>query len=272
MVLVKSIGYGSIELLGYRRKVLDFQEKLKSCNRPGMIATNQLKLLLGALKKMPSRKRLKSVCHGIAHHAVSNLSYLHPNLRQACREIGVHCVRFDLKLEDPCPDIFMQNKLLHRSLLALHHKFKDILIAEGFTLGDIESVSLTFYSTAEFPADRFSLCEAKIVSLAGKEYRYIVDYFGKIQSWNNSPPEDCPLPSSSGNLRIMKIITKASVIAGITVTLIYFITFAVVYMNMGAFLFLVIILMLRARKHHITKLYNWIAKLLELFSSKNWTK
>ena len=56
MVLVKSIGYGSIELLGYRRKVLDFQEKLKSCNRPGGLTEFDIS---GSMRKPPSCEPLK---------------------------------------------------------------------------------------------------------------------------------------------------------------------------------------------------------------------
>jgi hypothetical protein len=34
---------------------------------------------VGRLNIMPRRKRLRSVCHSIAHHAVSGLSYVHPH-------------------------------------------------------------------------------------------------------------------------------------------------------------------------------------------------
>ena len=100
---------------------------------------------------MPSHKRLRSVCHSIAHHAVSGLSYVHPHLRRACRAIGVLCVRVNLKSEDPCPEVFLQDGPLHFSLLALRQKFQNILVAEGFTPDDIGSVDLTFYFPPEFP-------------------------------------------------------------------------------------------------------------------------
>lgn len=140
---------------------------------------------------MPSHKRLRSVCHSIAHHAVSGLSYVHPHLRQACRAIGAPCVRVELKLEDPCPEVFLKNEPLHLSLLALRQKFKDILVAEGFTFDDIESVNLTFHFTAEFPDDYSSLCDAKVVSRDGTEYRYVVDYFGKTRALNQGLPTNC---------------------------------------------------------------------------------
>jgi hypothetical protein len=57
--------------------------------------------------KMTSIKKLSSVCHNIAHHAVSGLSYVHPHLRQACKGIGIDTITIDLLREQPCPDRFL---------------------------------------------------------------------------------------------------------------------------------------------------------------------
>ena len=140
---------------------------------------------------MPSGKRLNSVCHSIAHHAVSSLSYVHPHLRQACKAIGVPCALINLKAKEPCPKVFGHIELLRLSLAALREKFESILAAEGFTLADIESVDLTFYFTAEFPDDYCSICDAEIISAAGKKYRYVVDYMGNTRAPNNALQSDC---------------------------------------------------------------------------------
>jgi hypothetical protein len=140
---------------------------------------------------MPSNKRLKSVCHSIAHHAVSSLSYVHPHLRRACNAIGVPCARINLKAIEPCPEVFRHIEPLRLSLSALREKFESILTAEGFTFADIESVDLTFYFTAEFPDDYCSICDAEILSAAGRTYRYVVDHMGDTRAPNNALQSDC---------------------------------------------------------------------------------
>lgn len=140
---------------------------------------------------MPSNKRLNSVCHSIAHHAVSALSYLHPHLRQACNTIGVPCARVSLKEKNPCPEVFRHIEPLQLSILALREKFESILMSEGFTLAEIDSVDLTFYFTPEFPDDYCSICDSEIVSVTGKKYRYVVDYMGITRAPNNALQSDC---------------------------------------------------------------------------------
>jgi hypothetical protein len=122
---------------------------------------------------------------------VSSLSYVHPHLRQACRVIGMPCARINLKAKNPCPEAFKYIEPLRLSLSALREKFESILTAEGFTFADIESVDLTFYFTAEFPDDYCSICDAEVVSTAGKNYRYVVDYMGNRRAPNNALQSDC---------------------------------------------------------------------------------
>jgi hypothetical protein len=140
---------------------------------------------------MPSNKRLKSVSHSIAHHAVSALSYVHPHLRRACDAIGLPCAHIDLKAEDPCPEVFQGNEPLRLSLGALKGKFQHIVTAEGFTPNDIEAVNLFFYFTPEFPDDYCSICEAEVVSASGKAYRSVVDYYGATRKPNQRLQSDC---------------------------------------------------------------------------------
>jgi len=128
---------------------------------------------------MPSIKRLSSVCHSIAHHAVSSLSYVHPHLRQACKRAGLDSITIDLMREQPCPDQFLSIEPLRLSLKALQEKFKGILKAEGFTINEIEAIELRFEFTEEFPDYYCSNCYARLVSRTGKVYEHAVNYFGE---------------------------------------------------------------------------------------------
>jgi len=130
-------------------------------------------------RKMPSIKRLSSVCHSIAHHAVSGLSYVHPHLRQACKTVGINMVTIDLMREQPCPDQFLSIDPLRLSLKALQEKFKEILKAEGFTIDEIEAIELRFEFTEEFPDDYCNNCYARLVSRSGKVYEHAVNYIGE---------------------------------------------------------------------------------------------
>ncbi len=143
------------------------------------------------MKNMPSNKRLNSVCHSIAHHAVSALSYIHPHLRQACNSSRMSCALIDLNTNEPCPDVFKHIEPLQLSLSALRKKFITILTAEGFNLSDIKSIYLMFYFTDEFPDDYCSICDAEIMSVNGKKYLYVVDYMGNTREPDNELYSDC---------------------------------------------------------------------------------
>jgi hypothetical protein len=128
---------------------------------------------------MTSIKKLNSVCHNIAHHAVSGLSYVHPHLRQACKAIGIDTITIDLQREQPCPDRFLDIEPLRLSLKALQQKFKEILRAEGFTIDEVGAIELRFEFTVEFADDYCSNCYARLVSNTGKVYEQAVNYFGQ---------------------------------------------------------------------------------------------
>jgi hypothetical protein len=135
--------------------------------------------VLGEKDKMPSIKRLSSVCHSIAHHAVSGLSYVHPHLRQACKAIGIDTITIDLMREQPCPDRFLNIEPLRMSLKALQDKFEEILTSEGFTKNEIGEINLKFEFTEEFLDDYCSNCYARLVSKNGKVFERAVNYMGK---------------------------------------------------------------------------------------------
>lgn len=128
---------------------------------------------------MPSIKKLSSVCHSIAHHAVSGLSYVHPHLRQACKAKGIDTITIDLMREQPCPDSFMNIEPLRLSLKALQNKFYEILQSEGFSTNEIVAIKLRFEFTEEFSDDYCSNCYARLVSRTGKNFDRAVNYMGQ---------------------------------------------------------------------------------------------
>lgn len=100
-------------------------------------------------------KRLRSVCHSIAHHAVSGLSYIHPHLAQACNNAGLVSIVIDLKQEEPCPDAFVRIKPLRLAVQAMRNRFEEILASEGFAPTDLLAATLRF----EFP-DKMDYCSS----------------------------------------------------------------------------------------------------------------
>jgi hypothetical protein len=139
---------------------------------------------------MASEKRLSSVCHGIAHHAVSGLSYIHPHLRQACRAVGESSVVIDLCNTNPCPEPLFTNQRLQNALLSVQTRFLQILQSEGFSASDIQEASLFFEFTPEFPDDYCSNCHASLVSATGKQFAHAVNYLGASITPNTSFKRD----------------------------------------------------------------------------------
>jgi hypothetical protein len=128
---------------------------------------------------MPSLKRLNSVCHSTAHHAVSHLSYLHPHLRQACRLAGRNSVNVSLLEENPYPLELPHLQSLFLAFSELKQKFIEILESEGFSIDDIHSATLRFEFEPKFSDDFSSNCLAQLTSASGKSYEHFIDYFGR---------------------------------------------------------------------------------------------
>jgi hypothetical protein len=135
---------------------------------------------------MASEKRLSSVCHSIAHHAVSGLSYIHPHLRRACKDAGISSIVIDLKQSDPCPERFREIKPLKLSLAALQKTYERILGAEGFAPSAIDKMTLLFEFTDECRDDYCSNCHAVLVSESGKIIRHSVNYIGQSIAPSNA--------------------------------------------------------------------------------------
>jgi len=93
---------------------------------------------------MRNTKRLKSVIHSIAHHAVSGLCLVHPHLGRARKALGVLHMSVDLlhpKVE-PAPDPLPPE--IERGADALRQTFADILASESLSIGDLTSAVATF--------------------------------------------------------------------------------------------------------------------------------
>ena len=127
---------------------------------------------------MPSRKRINSVAHSTAHHAVSGLCYVNPHLRTACTRVGKRSCSIDLLAEEPCPLDFQQIDPIRLSIGALKDKFLEILRAEGFGVEDLSEATL-IYEFPQFMDDFCSNCAVRLKTASGYSAMRAVDYFGR---------------------------------------------------------------------------------------------
>ncbi len=140
---------------------------------------------------MPRRKRLRSVCQSIAHHAVSGLSYVHPHIVRACSNAGASCMQVDLLAADPCPPQFAEIAPLRASLNCLREKFETILATEEFSLSDLSLATLVF--TPEPSKDDYcTMCHATLQSKNQEPVECIVNYLGQRYPPNPSLQRDAP--------------------------------------------------------------------------------
>lgn len=126
---------------------------------------------------MTSEKRLSSVCHSVAHHAVSGLSYLHPHLARACRASGLSEANVDLISGAPLPASLSASEELCLAVTSLRARFAQILESEGFALTDLLIARLLF-EFANYRDDYCSDCHARLVSQGGREFMSAVNYLG----------------------------------------------------------------------------------------------
>lgn len=129
---------------------------------------------------MASIKRLSSVCHSTAHHAVSGLSYVHPHVLLACKEAGLDKLEIDLLSADPCPSIFRENEPLYKSLFVLQRKFFNILGSEGLSVSALSKAQLEFRQDTYRSSNYCAVCRVTLVSKAGRIYEKAVNYFGNV--------------------------------------------------------------------------------------------
>jgi hypothetical protein len=127
---------------------------------------------------MPRRKRLRSVCHSTAHHAVSGVSFVHPHVLQACGEAGVRSMEIDLLQSEPCPAQYLPNELLRLSLRSLKERFESILSSEGFRSEDLSAASLTFSRAAGHLDQYCTVCRIVLTPMDGEPVECTVNHFG----------------------------------------------------------------------------------------------
>jgi hypothetical protein len=99
---------------------------------------------------MPSRKRLRSVVHSLAHHAASSLSYLHPHLGQATERAGKWAVEIDLLGNAVVPEALKPTKQMELSLSALRERFAQMLASEQFAITDLAESRMLFEFRKDF--------------------------------------------------------------------------------------------------------------------------
>lgn len=127
---------------------------------------------------MASTKRLKSVAHSLAHHAVSGLSYLHPHLSEACESVGKTYTVIDLVADNPCPASFKGNVPLQLALQELKGFYVRLLESEGFQMDAISSTTLLFSFNLKQNCHYCSTCTATIHTVTGTVFEKTVDYLG----------------------------------------------------------------------------------------------
>jgi hypothetical protein len=128
---------------------------------------------------MPSHKRLSSVCHSLAHHAGSSLSWVHPHLSEALRPSGIRVETVDLTKPDLCPPSLKSHPYLSNGLNALKARFEEILGAEGFALSELQEATVLFNFDQNGSDDYCCECHARLVSLNGRQYVAAVNYLGQ---------------------------------------------------------------------------------------------
>ena len=126
---------------------------------------------------MQSEKRIKSICHNIAHHAISGLSFLNPHLYDVSINDNSNFIVLDLLAINPCPDKYLSNQYLSNAAGTLKTKFEEMLKSENYSIDSFEKATLRF----EFPLEDSNCtnCEAQFITKRGLKIIYYLDYTGK---------------------------------------------------------------------------------------------
>lgn len=94
---------------------------------------------------MRSTKRLRSVVHSIAHHAMSGLCYVHPHLGQARKSLGAERVSVDLLHSNIEPSPSPLPREIELSTNALRETFSRLLDAEALQISELTSAVAIFF-------------------------------------------------------------------------------------------------------------------------------
>ncbi len=128
---------------------------------------------------MPSHKRLSSVCHSIAHHAASSLSYLHPHLGQAAEVAGSTSIEVDLLSPQSFPAETRVSEPLKLAGAALQVRFEEMLKAEGFAVPDLQVGRLCLEFQPDFRDYWPVRVGAVLRSAVGRTYIHAVNQLGE---------------------------------------------------------------------------------------------
>ena len=122
-----------------------------------------------------SVKRLRSVVHSTAQHAVSGLCCVHPHLGKACAASRIQSVSIDLIRAGFEPKLVEVTKELKLSCEALRGKFRGILLSEALDLAALLTASATF----QFRGSHWPIgCHVATTTLDGTNVSATVDIAG----------------------------------------------------------------------------------------------
>jgi hypothetical protein len=112
---------------------------------------------------MKNIKRLRSVIHSTAHHAVSALCYMHPHLCEHCSNARLRVIKLNLFTGEYQPSFEKTSTELTLSTNGLVEKFAELLEVEGVNSKDIST------AYAEFKCGKDNWPEHCVISVQTKE-------------------------------------------------------------------------------------------------------
>ena len=121
---------------------------------------------------MGTLKKLKGVAYDVAHHAQSGLSFLHPHIGEACKEIGVSEATVRLLSENPYPENLPIKKPLQLAIGSLKNKYEEIMSKMELPLSSVKSLDIIviFCNSDNYTCSVKSIMETD----TGKTYEQIV--------------------------------------------------------------------------------------------------
>ncbi len=122
-----------------------------------------------------SNKRLRSVAHSIAHHGVSGVCYVHPNLGAFCLDKGIRSIRINLLKPGFEPAVGDVPRKVNLAIEAFCEKFLDIMALENIKPAEVEEA----YASFEFLRSRWPIgCYVAVRSAEGDIIESAVDQVG----------------------------------------------------------------------------------------------
>lgn len=126
---------------------------------------------------MASTKRLRSVTHSIAHHAISGLCYVHPHLGEHCKAAGLDQIGVDLLVDRFDPPVSKPTPEIVGSVAALRQRFVELLDAEGLERADLARAVIVFIFSR---SDRWPAgCHIEVEKQAGVVVQDMLDFAGR---------------------------------------------------------------------------------------------